>query len=144
MLTLKMQSMKNILYAVTGVTFVIGLYNYTNDETLLKFIITDDDKQLFYLDDLSLTLKKNLCEYYNIIIDVPTTRLQLVHPDKYSHSKDNWNDKVKADLVQSFFDRIVKMSELSTDNKVTVVVERLNSDHLKHEFDNIKIVFLLN
>ena len=45
---------------------------------------------------------------------------------------------MKADLVQSSFDRIVKMLELSTDNKITFVFERLNSNNLKHEFDNMK------
>ena len=33
------------------------------------------------------------------------------------------------------------MLEVSTDYKVTFVVERLNSDNLKHDFDNMKFVF---
>ena len=47
---------------------------------------------------------------------------------------------MKADLVRSYFDSIVNMLELITDKKITVVVERLNSDNLKLEFDNIKFV----
>ena len=53
---------------------------------------------------LAFTLKNKACEYYNVIVDVPRTCLQLVHPDKTSHSKENWNDKVKAGLVRSSFD----------------------------------------
>ena len=48
---------------------------------------------------------------------------------------------MKADLLWSRFDRIIKMLELNTDNKVTFVVKRLDSDNLKLEFDNIKFVF---
>ena len=73
MSTLKIKSMKEAIHAVTGVTFVVGLHNSINDETVLKFMITDDNKQLCYLDNLNLTLKNNLCECYNIIVDVPTT-----------------------------------------------------------------------
>ena len=89
-------------------------------------------------------VKMNVCEYYNIIVDVPITHLQLVNLDKTSHSNVNCNDKVKAVLIRPFFDSIVKMLELNTDNKVIFVVERLNSDNLKFEFDNMKSVFLLN
>ena len=127
-----------VLHAVTGVMFVVGLHDYINDETVLKFVITDDNKQLCYLDDLNLILNNNLCESYNVIVDVPTNHLQLFHPDKTNYSKENWNNKAKADLVRSSFDSTVKMLELSTDNKVIFVVERLNSDNLKYKFDNMK------
>ena len=80
-------------------------------------MITDDNKQICYLDITSLTLKKDLCECYNIIVDVPTNHLQLVHPDETSHSKENWNDKVKADLVRFSFDSIVKILKISNDNE---------------------------
>ena len=130
MSNLKMKSTKNILHAITAVTFVIGLHTFTNDDIVLKFMITDVNKRLCYLDVISLTLKKNLCECCNILVDVPTTHHQLVHRDKTSISKENWNDKVKADLLRSRFDSIRKMLKLNTDNKVTFV-----------EFDNMKFVF---
>ena len=88
-------------------------------------------------------IEKNVCECYNVIVDVPTTRLQLVHPDKTSHSKENWNNNVEAGLFRSSFDSIAKMLELSTDKKVTFVVERLNSVNLKHEVNN-RFFSLLN
>ena len=138
---LKMISTKNVLHIVTGVTFVIGLHTVSNDNSVLKFMITDDHEQLCYLDVVSPALKKNVCECYNVLVDVPTTNYQLVHSDKTSHSKDSWNDKVKAVLVRSSFDSIVKMLDLSTDNNVTFVIERLNSDNLKLEFENMKYVF---
>ena len=48
---------------------------------------------------------------------------------------------MKIVLVRSSFDSIVKMLELSTDNNVTFVIERLNLDNFKLEFENIKNVF---
>ena len=41
MSTLKLKSMKKVLRAVAGVTFVAGLHDSINDETSLKFMITD-------------------------------------------------------------------------------------------------------
>ena len=63
MLNLKMKSTKNVLHAVTGVTgitVVVGLHNFTNYESVLKFMITDDNKQLCYYDAISHVLKKNM------------------------------------------------------------------------------------
>ena len=62
---LKMISAKNVLHAVTSVTFVIGLYTVSNDNSVLKFMIIDGNKQLCYLDVVSPVLKKNLCECYS-------------------------------------------------------------------------------
>ena len=58
MSNLKMKSTKNILHAITAVTFVIGLHTFTNDDIVLKFMIIDDNKQLCYLDGVSPVLKK--------------------------------------------------------------------------------------
>ena len=63
------------------------------------------------------------------------------HPDKISDLKENQNDKMKADLVRSYFDSMLKILELGIDNKVTFVVKMLDSDNLKHEFDNKTFVF---
>ena len=57
MSNLKMKSTKTFLHAVTGVTFVVGLHNFTNDDSVLKFMITDDNKEFCDLDVISLTLK---------------------------------------------------------------------------------------
>ena len=84
-----MKSTKNVLHVVTGVTFVVGLHIVSNDNSVLKFMITDDNKHLCYLDVVSLALKKNSCECYNVLVDVPTTNHQLVHSDKTIHSKEN-------------------------------------------------------
>ena len=63
---LTMVSTKNFPHAVTGVIFVICLYTVSNDNSVLKFMITDDNKQLCYLDVVSHALKKNVCECYNV------------------------------------------------------------------------------
>ena len=114
MSNLKMKSTKYFLHAVTDVTCVVGLHNFTNDESIWKFMITDNNKQLCYLDVINHALKNKLCECYNVIVDVPTTHLQLVNPDKSSHSKVNWNDKVNAVLAWSSFDSIIKILEHTT------------------------------
>ena len=44
-------------------------------------------------------------------------------------------------LVRSSFDSIIKILELNIDDKVIFVVERLSSDNLKLQFDNMKFVF---
>ena len=80
-----MKSTINVLHAVTGVTFVIGLYTVSNDNSVLKFMIIDDNKQICYLDVVSPALKNILCECYNVLVDIPTTIHQLVHSDKNSH-----------------------------------------------------------
>ena len=141
MAELKMISTEKNLNAITGVAFFIGLHTVTNDDIVLKSVITDDNKQLCYLDVVRPALKHNLCECYNVLVDVHTTNHQLMHSYKTSHSKENWNDKVNAALVRSSFDSIVKILELSTDNNVTFVIERLNPNNLKLEFENMKCVF---
>ena len=69
--------MKKVLYAVTGIRFVVGLHDFINNEIVFKFMITDNNKQLCYLDEINLTLRQKLCECYYVIVDIPTTRLQL-------------------------------------------------------------------
>ena len=39
-----MKSTKNILHAATSVTLGVGLHTFTNDDSVLKFIITDNNK----------------------------------------------------------------------------------------------------
>ena len=62
---LKMISTKNVLHIVTGVTFVIGLHTVSNDNSVLKFMIIDDNKQICYLDVVSPALK---IFYVNVIM----------------------------------------------------------------------------
>ena len=46
----------------------------------------------------------------------------------------DWNDNLKADLNRCSFDSIVKILELNTGNKITIIVERMNSRFLKEGF----------
>ena len=52
-----MKSTKANLHNVTGVTFVVDLHTVSNDDSVLKFMIIDDNTQLCYLDLVSLALK---------------------------------------------------------------------------------------
>ena len=56
---LKWNQWKGVLHAVAGVTFIVGLHNFINVDKVLKFMISDNNKKLCYLGDLSFTLKKN-------------------------------------------------------------------------------------
>ena len=60
-----MESIKNVFHVVTGVTFVVGLYTVSNDNSVLKLIIIDENTKLCYLDVVNLGLKKF---YVNVII----------------------------------------------------------------------------
>ena len=76
-----------------------------------------------------------------MIVDVPNARYDLFNPDKTSHLRDNWNNNLKVVLNRSSFDRIVKILELNTGNKINFVVERLNVKFLKKHFDEIQFIF---
>ena len=39
-----MKSLKKVFYTVTGVTFIVGLHDSINDETVLNSMITNDNK----------------------------------------------------------------------------------------------------
>ena len=39
-----MKSIYDTMYAVVGDTFIMGLYDLTNDETTVQFVVTKDNK----------------------------------------------------------------------------------------------------
>ena len=86
---------------------------------------------------ISNTLKNHLCESYNVIFDVANATYELVNPDKTSHSKENYNVNLKAVLNRSSFNNIVKMLEMNTDNKITLIVQRIDTKFLKNHFDEM-------
>ena len=113
--------------AVTGVTFVVGLKYVVDDETIVKCLLIKDNKSVCYLEFLSNTLESHVYESYNVIVDVSKVRYDTVNPDKTSTSRENWNDILKAVLNRYSFDSIVKVLEVNTGNKITLVVETMNS-----------------
>ena len=130
-----MKLTNNVVHAVVGETFVIGLHDLDDDDTTLQFVVTKDKKQFCYLNHLSDSMKDHGCESYNVLVDLPEVKKNPVNPDKTSHSKRDWN-KLQAVLNRSTFDSTVKMLELNTDNKITFVVEKLKADVIKPLFED--------
>ena len=54
-----MKLTNNIVHAVVGDTFVIGLHNLANDDTTVKFMAIKDKKQMCYLHHLSHSMKNH-------------------------------------------------------------------------------------
>ena len=54
---LKMKSVNKMVYAITGITFVVGLHDFSNDEITIKFMLTEDNNQICYFDFVSNMLK---------------------------------------------------------------------------------------
>ena len=130
-----MKLTNNVVHAVVGETFVIGLHDLDDDDTTLQSVVTKDKKQFCYLNHLSDSMKDHGCESYNVLVDLPEVKKNPVNPDKTSHSKRDWN-KLHAVLNRSTFDSTVKMLELNTDNKITFVVEVLKADVIKPLFED--------
>ena len=80
-----MKSVNKVWHVVTGVAFVVGLNYFPDNETVVKCMLTKDNQPICYLDFISNTLKHQLRESYDVIVDVPYTRHDLVNPDKPSH-----------------------------------------------------------
>ena len=130
-----MKLTNNVVHAVVGETFVIGLHDLDDDDTTLQFMVTKDKKEICYLNHLSDSMKDHGCESYNVLVDLPEVKKNPVNPDRTSHSKRDWN-KLQAVLNRSTFDSTVKMLELNTDNKITFVVEVLKADVIKPLFED--------
>ena len=126
-----MKLTNDVVHAVVGDTFVMGLHDLVDYEITVKFMV----QQSCYLYHLSSSIKNHECESFNVLVDLPEVKLYPVNPDKTSHSKRDWN-KLHAVLNCSTFHSTVKMLELNTDNKITFVVEVLKADVIKPLFDD--------
>ena len=54
---LKMKSVNKMVHAITGITFVVDLHDFSNDEITIKFMLTEDNNQICYFDFVSNMLK---------------------------------------------------------------------------------------
>ena len=54
---LKMKSVNKEIHTITGVTFVVDFNDFVDDEIIVKYMVTEDDKQICYLDFVGNTLK---------------------------------------------------------------------------------------
>ena len=79
--------MNKMVHAITGITFVVGLHDFSNDEITIKFMLTEDNNQICYFDFVSKYVENHGCESYNVLVYVPDARYDLSHPTKTSHSK---------------------------------------------------------
>ena len=142
-----MKLMNNIVHAIAGETFVMGMHDLENDETTVIFMVTKYKKEICYLKHLSDSMKSHGCESYNVLVDLPEVKKYHVNPDRTSHSKRDWN-MLSAVLKLSTFESSGKMLQLNTDKKITFVVEVMKANVLMPLFDamNSTLVFhaLLN
>ena len=103
-----MKLTNDVIHAVVGDIFVMGLHGLANDETTVKFMVTKDKKKICYLRHLSSSMENDGCESYNVLVDLPEVKKDLVNPTKTSHSKLDWN-KLSAVLNRSSFESTVKI-----------------------------------
>ena len=84
----KIKSVRNkVVHSFTSVAFIIGFSDFADDESTVKCILIEDNKQIYYLDFVVNTLKTQGFFSYNVLVDVPKTRDDLVYPDKSNHFK---------------------------------------------------------
>ena len=70
----------NVVHAVAGETFVMGLHDLENDDTTVESMVSKDKKDLFYLNHLSDSMKSHGCESYNVLFDLPEVNKYPVNP----------------------------------------------------------------
>ena len=133
-----MKLTNDVVHAVVGDTFVMGLHDLVDYEITVKFMV----QQSCYLYHLSSSIKNHECESFNVLVDHPEVKKDPVNPTKTIHSKLDCN-KLSTILNHSTFDSTVKMLELNTDNKITFVVEMVKANLLRTMFEpiNSKLVF---
>ena len=81
---MKIKLTSNVVHAVAGEIFVMGLHDLENDDTTLKFMVITE---ICYLNHLSDSMKSHGCESYNVLIDLPEVKKYHVNPHRTSHSK---------------------------------------------------------
>ena len=131
-----MKLTNNVVHVVDGDIFVVGLHDLETDDIIVKIMVTKDKTEICYLHHFSQSMKSHGCESYNVLVDLPEVKKYPVNPAKTSHSKRDQN-KLSTFLNHSTFDSTVKMLELNTDNKITVVVEVMKANVLMPLFDDV-------
>ena len=77
-----MNPVKKVVHDVNGVTFVVGLKEFADDDTTVNFLLLSDKKQLCYFDFVSTALKRQGYKNYNVIVYVPNAKYDLVNPTR--------------------------------------------------------------
>ena len=71
---LKVKLTNNVVHAVAGEIFVMGLHDLENDDTTVKFIVSKDKKEICYLNHPSQSMKSHGCKSYNVLVDLPEVK----------------------------------------------------------------------
>ena len=130
---------------VVGSTFVVTRIDLDKDDSTVSFALTKNDKQFCFLNTVSTSLNRHSCEPNNIFVNLPKGVSKKVCLDKCSHSTTNWNREVKFPLrrldFKGFFELLDKRSN---DNDFVFILEKLDKNELKHQFDVHNVVFKCN
>ena len=136
-----MKSVNKGVFPVTCVTLIVVLNDFSDDEPTVKYMVTNDNKQILILILLVLCWKNKdvqvmMCSLIFLRFHMTlSTLINLVIP------KLNWKDKMKEVLNRSSFDSIIKMLELNTGYRISFVVERIDVQLLKRYFEGLTFVF---
>ena len=90
----------------------------------VSFLLTKDNQYICYLSANSSTLKYQISETYDIVIDLPGNTFKIIDSKRNSHSFTTWDDKDQAVSNRSNFDGIIIMLENNkNENSITLVLE---------------------
>ena len=126
---------------VVGNTFVVTLIDLDKDVSSVSFALTKNNDQFCFLTTVSNSLTLQSCEPNNVFIHLPKTVSKNISLNKNSHSA-NWSKDVKAPLrrldFKGFFELLDRRSK---ENAFVFVLEKLNKNELKEQFEDHNVVF---
>ena len=107
--------------------------------------MTKNDEQFCFLNTVSTSLNRHSCEPNNNLVNIPKVVSKKVCLEICSQSSTNWNREEKAPLrcldFKGFFELLDRRSN---DNTFVFVLEKLDENELKHQFDVHNVVFQCN
>ena len=103
--------------------------------------MTKNNAQFYFLNTISTSLNRHSCKPNNVFVNLPKCILKK-NLKKCSHSNTKWNREIKVPLRRLDFKGFFELLDRnSNDNAFVFVLEKLNKDELKHQFDVHNIVF---
>ena len=130
---------------VVGNTFVVTLIDLDKDVSSVSFALTKNNEQFCFLTTVSNSLTLQSCEPNNVFIHLPKSVFNKISLKKSSHSISNWSKDVKAPLrrldFKGFFELLDRRSK---ENAFVFVLEKLNMNELKDQFEDHNVVFQCN
>ena len=130
---------------VVEYTFFNTLIDLDKYDSSVSFALTKNDEQFCFLNTVNTSLNRHSCEPNNVFVNLPKGASKKVCLEKCSHSSTNWNMEVKASLRRLDFKRFFELLDIrSNDNAFVFVLEKLDKNELKHQFDVHNVVFQCN